>query len=387
MSGFKFGILSSIARLIGDFFYLDIDKKDYLQSIQPPLLIISNHVSNFDPVFINLAFPELIRFVASDSIFRSFLHRKIFSFLDIIPITKGIPDAGTLRGIFDAKKNRRFSAIFAEGQASWDGVNLPLASGTLRLIMGLKLPILVLNIAGAFLAAGRWRKQSERGEVTIMPSGYIDSKELAAYDEKTLGEKLEGLLAHDEWDWQKRNKKLLRGKRAEYMERSLYLCPVCFSDSSLFSIGHDLVCKKCGMKVFINPYGFFESSQIDFKTMRDWNIWQKTFLIEFLRERYKENKSLLSPENCTVSYGPIRHVSAFTYKAVLSLKNDALVMTSSESSQFFMLKNIRGLNIQKNERMEFIHNNTLYRISFWNKRVSALKWVDAISTLSNRSFL
>lgn len=382
MRDYKFYFLGKIAALIGKYFNLKTEGFDSSELPEPPYIVISNHVSNLDPVFVNLAFDKLISFVASDSIFRSSLNRFVFSFLNIIPITKGIPDAGTLRGLFAAKKQKRIVAVFAEGQATWDGVSLPISSGTIRMLLGLKLPIVVVNICGAFVAAGRWRSKARRGNVVIKKRAIIDSAEILNTTEEKLQEKLKALLHHDEWKWQNKNKIPIRGPRAEYIERVFYLCPVCHRDKTIFSHIHRLTCKSCGFTAYIDAYGFISSRDNDFKTMHDWTMWQREYLKDFIRTKINSGVgSLLTAEECFMDKGPIRRIPANKQAGMLELKPHSLCFKNKKEGICFEIKKIRGLNVQKNEKLEFIFNNSLYKIRFKDKRSSALKWYDAISIL------
>ena len=101
-------------------FNLTSKKCDY----DGPCLIVSNHVTNWDPILVGLSFPNKpTYFVASEHIFRwGFLSKVICWLLDPIPRLKGTTAADTVLTVMRRLRKGANVCIFAEGNRSWDGV-------------------------------------------------------------------------------------------------------------------------------------------------------------------------------------------------------------------------------------------------------------------------
>ena len=69
-----------------------------------PTLIISNHVTNFDPILVALSFPgRRFHFVASEHLFRMGFVSKLLTYLfDPIPRRKGVSGGDTAMAILRA---------------------------------------------------------------------------------------------------------------------------------------------------------------------------------------------------------------------------------------------------------------------------------------------
>ena len=55
-----FPVLKTLGRGIGWFFHLSGEGLENLSALDPPFLILANHASNLDPVFVNLFAPSLM---------------------------------------------------------------------------------------------------------------------------------------------------------------------------------------------------------------------------------------------------------------------------------------------------------------------------------------
>lgn len=373
-----FPVLKTLGRGIGWFFHLSGEGLENLSALDPPFLILANHASNLDPVFVNLFAPSLIRFVASDSLIRTPLSHMLFALMDIIPITKQVADTGTLRGIFQARRDRRIISLFPEGHATWDGTTLPLTPGTARLVQALRVPVITATIRGAFLAAGRWRRRAVRGPVSVRFHTPLPPDHLTPLPPPAVEDLLASRLAHDEWEAQKQEPLPLLGPRAEYLERTLFLCPSCLSHGTLRSSLHTLSCTVCGLAIQVDPFGFL-LGPIPFTTMKEWNTWQRGTYPSLLSSLPEHSPILSAPASLLT--GPLRTRPHLLASGTLSLHRTHLRLTTPSGNHALPLDRIRGLNIQKHERLEFLLGPTLHRIAFHDPRTSAYLWYFSLHLL------
>jgi hypothetical protein len=106
----------------------------------------------------------------------------------------------------------------------------------------LKLPIALLRIEGGYGAQPRWSDGIRRGRMQSYVSQVIEPEEVDSLSKEALMEKIRQGLFVDEGVADGRFRS---GKRAEFIERALYVCPHC-GLSELESQGNTFRCKKCG---------------------------------------------------------------------------------------------------------------------------------------------
>lgn len=89
-------------------------------AIQPPYLILANHVNNLDPFWLGYFSKDPIHFVVSDEQYRNPVKRFFLrNLLGGIPKTKFISDMDTIKGILRLVKSGHAIGIFPEGMRTW----------------------------------------------------------------------------------------------------------------------------------------------------------------------------------------------------------------------------------------------------------------------------
>jgi len=87
-----------------------------------PIILASNHASNLDPLFIGVAAPRFIHYLAKKELFSNpvfeFVLRKICGAL---PVDRDQMDRTTLREVFALLERRETLLVFPEGTRTHDG--------------------------------------------------------------------------------------------------------------------------------------------------------------------------------------------------------------------------------------------------------------------------
>jgi 1-acyl-sn-glycerol-3-phosphate acyltransferase len=87
-----------------------------------PIILASNHASNLDPLFIGVAAPRFIHYLAKKELFSNpvfeFVLRKICGAL---PVDRDQMDRTTLREVFALLQRREMLLVFPEGTRTHDG--------------------------------------------------------------------------------------------------------------------------------------------------------------------------------------------------------------------------------------------------------------------------
>ena len=261
---------------------------------EAPYLLVSNHVTNFDPFLVGLASLEQpISFVASEHIFRlGFVSKLLKKLVDPIPRSKAASGAGTVKSCLRRLRAGEAVGLFAEGDCTWDGVSAPVFPATGKLAKAAGVPLVTFRIEGGHLTSPRWAKTKRKGFMYGAPVRVYSPEELKSMTPEEVTEAISRDIFEDAWEKQRNTPVRFSGKRlAEGLERAFFVCPECGALSSLSAKGDIIRCSACGLEARLNEYGFLENCR--FKTTREWDEWQKEALEKMLETG--EAKDLSKP--------------------------------------------------------------------------------------------
>jgi 1-acyl-sn-glycerol-3-phosphate acyltransferase len=86
-----------------------------------PVIICSNHISNFDPPVVGITSSRDISFMAKEELFENTFTNKLLSGLNAFPIRRGAADRTALRNGLKVLKNGNTLGLFPEGTRSKTG--------------------------------------------------------------------------------------------------------------------------------------------------------------------------------------------------------------------------------------------------------------------------
>ncbi len=245
-----------------------------------PLLVVANHVTSWDPLLIALALNrKQAYFVASEHIARTGLAARILKW-GAAPILrpKGAAAMETVRQCVKHLRAGHSVCLFAEGEASWDGRNVPVVSGTGTLARLTDATLVTYRLEGAYLSLPRWGRGLRRGRVTGSVAGIYSASELKGMSSEEVNALLDRDIRVNAWERQDKDPVSYRSPHpAEYLERLLYLCPGCHGISTLHSHGSMLDCS-CGLRLRFTDTGMLSPAS-PFRTLAEWEDWQKEELL------------------------------------------------------------------------------------------------------------
>ncbi len=247
-----------------------------------PCLIVANHVTNWDPLLLALSFPDTpIRFVASEHIFRhGWISRFLEKLLAPIPRRKGASGTDTVRMCLRALKEGETVCLFAEGDATWDGVSRPVFPATGKLARMAGVPLILYRLEGGYLSLPRWSKKRRLGQMRGSVVSEYSPEELKRKKGDEITDLINLNLHEDAWERQRREHIRFRAEnRAEGIERGFFLCPKCEKIGTVHGIGNRIVCP-CGLDLFYTEEGFLTPGE-PFETLAEWDSWQQEKLLGF----------------------------------------------------------------------------------------------------------
>lgn len=260
-------------------------------------IVLSNHVTDFDPLFVGLSFPKQMYFVASEHIAR---WKNAFKFIrfgfDPIMRYKGSVASSTVMEILRRVRAGNRVCIFAEGARSWDGLTNPILPSTGKMVKSARCALVTYKITGGYFASPMWsegngtRRGSVRGDIVNV----YTAEQLAAMSVDEINEVIRRDLHEDAYARQLASPKKYKGKNlAVRMENLLFICPECGAVDSITSVGSTVSCTACSHSFSYDEYGMLSGSR--FKTVLELSNWQKekiTKLIEDGKEFSVPNATL-----------------------------------------------------------------------------------------------
>ncbi len=380
-------ILRTLTRwLLVSVFNVKTDNLEMVHRQRGSFLVVGNHSAVIDPFLVGCFMNRPVHFVAADSQFRSRLVSFVFGLVGVIPKTKVMADLDTVKKIVAVKQTGGVIGLFPEGQSGWDGHSLPIIKATDKLVKSLKVPVIAAQIRGAYFSWPRWARGIRRGEITIHFKKILEPASLRSMTADQVGDVLKEALSLDAFEHQRTVKVTYRGaRRAEYLERALFICPECRQVDSLRSAGQRLSCKQCGYTVRMNDSGFFESlnGHIQFETIREWNLWQIEEYHRYI-DRTSDSQVIITEDLVLIQEGYKTQPLTSLGTGPMMLFRDRIVARPGSVELDFPVRSVEGINVQNNEHLEFYVADTLYRVSSVNPRGNTYKWDLAVRYLQGQ---
>ena len=276
-----------------------------------PCLVLCNHQSFWDPVFVSTVYDRPIHFMATDNIFTDGLVSKLLKyFLAPIPKKKQVVDLKAIKMTMQIAKANGVVGIFPEGSCSYDGNGTSVVPGVAQLARKIKADIALCNLEGAYGTIPRWGNKKRKGIIRCFNRKYITYEESASMTEAELSSEIsESLVVKaPPYDVKYRSE-----KRAEYLERCVYICPSCGRKNTLVSSGNIIRCSTCGLESeYREDCTIRFNRDLGITTLAEWLALQKKQAEELFRndpdeclfeDRVAKIASYKSSEDDRIRYG------------------------------------------------------------------------------------
>lgn len=283
-------------------------------------IVLSNHVTDYDPLLVAASFPKQMYFVASEHVARwGFLSTLLLFFLAPILRYKGSVASSTVKDIFKKIKGGSNVCMFAEGVRTWDGVTYPVLPSTGKMIKRCNCALITYKLVGGYFSSPMWSEGGTRkGYFHGAPVNIYTKEQLAELSVDEINEIIKQDLYEDAYTRQLENPKKYTGKQLAYrMENLLFICPECRKIDSFRSEKDTVTCKHCNLTFTYDEYGMLHG--LPFKTVRDLSNWQREQVQNAISSDItytSESGILLSIKN---------HEESKIDEGKISLSKDALV--------------------------------------------------------------
>lgn len=333
-------------------FNLTSEKCDY----DAPCLIVSNHVTNWDPVLVGLSFPNRpTYFVASEHLFRMGIKTKLLNrYFEPIPRSKGSSAVDTVLKCLRHFKAGDSVCIFAEGDSTWNGVTQDIVPSTANLAKSSRVALVTYRFEGGHLANPRWGKGIRTGKMRGGVVNIYTPEQLKAMSVEEIHAAIDRDIYENAWERQEKENVAFKGKnRAVRMESALFLCPECKKIGTLKGDGDYIKCS-CGFKREYTEYGVFEPS-VPFKNIYEWDIWQRECLES---GDFNRDDTLFTDSKITLSKIHEGHKSEKLTNGILTGSEDSL----SIGEYVFFYKDISSMSIIQTSILVFTHKDGYFEL-------------------------
>ena len=262
------------------------------KNLPPQYIVLANHTTDFDPIFMASSFKKHMYFVASEHITHwGFLSKIIMELAAPIVRYKGSVAASTVMDVLRKIKKGANICIFAEGDRSWDGVSGPILDSTSKLIQSSGCGLVTYRLIGGYFVSPRWSRHLRRGPIRGEVAGVYTKEQLAKMSIVEIQSLIVNDLYEDAYQTQSITPKKYHGRAlAEGLENLFFICPECSSHDTLYSKKHHFMCSKCGHSMQYNQFGMLQGGR--FETIIQFSNWQK----EQVRINIRDNITYHIPE-------------------------------------------------------------------------------------------
>ena len=346
-----------------------------------PAIILSNHLTTYDPINLCLSFKETLYTVTTDDVFNKRLAGWFLkTYLNPIPKSKSVSDLKCVKTILKVLKEGYKVALFPEGNRSYTGKLCYVNDSIAKLCKIAKCPIIIYNMEGGYAVDPRWGRAHRKGEVHCTLRTIISKEDVLNYSQEELYNKIVENLTVSPYKYEigLKNKRI-----SEYIERAIYYCPNCDSFETINSHIDRVYCLKCGYELRYKHNMTFDliKGEKNVKTVEEWyNIQSKK--MESFDPKAIDGK--IFEDYGVTLYSVVR----FRRKKPI-IKNGHLVMTNKEiyiegqhKKTIIPIDTIReGCVVMKN-KANFYVEDYLYQFK-GRVRFSALKYVELYHHIRN----
>lgn len=240
-------------------------------------VILSNHQTAWDQFFISEAFSQPVYYLCSEDVLSNgFISSVIKWGIAPIPIKKFTTDIQAVKNCFKVTGEGGTLAIFPEGNRTYSGTTEYVSPAIVKMLKKLKLPIAFFRIEGGYGVQPRWSDVTRKGKMRAYVSKVMEYEAYKDFTDEELFSVIKKELYVDE---SHSEDTFLHKRRAEYLERAIYVCPDC-GISEFESKGAIVTCKKCKKRIEYTETKQLKGVNFDFKftSVKEWYDYQNDYI-------------------------------------------------------------------------------------------------------------
>ena len=334
-----------------------------------PCIVLSNHQATMDPFFISKAFPFQLYFYASDDLFNLKVSPLIRYLAAPIPKSKSVADLKAVMISLRVLREGGAIGITPEGNRTLSGRQWEMGDSVAKLVKTAKVPLVLFNLCGGYGTDPRWGVKIRRGTKFVgRVRRILTPEEYAGMSDEELFGIIKNELDVDDTLSGERYKSR---RRAEYIERALYMCPVCGSIGTIHSHGTGFCCTSCKTKAEYTEDLKISPPVGGYSRIYEWYEWERQEIVRrilvgekisdgdiLFRESVKLQKKIKLPGN------------------TVTLDKDSLMISGGGTETRYPLAEIDAITAVGKKKFNFYYKGKILQVK-GGKRFCAIKYVHA----------
>lgn len=334
-----------------------------------PCIVLSNHQATTDPFFISKAFPFQLYFYASDDLFNLKVSPLIRYLAAPIPKSKSVADLKAVMISLRVLREGGAIGITPEGNRTLSGRLWEMGDSVAKLVKTAKVPLVLFNLCGGYGTDPRWGVKIRRGTKFVgRVRRILTPEEYAGMSDEELFGIIKNELDVDDTLSGERYKSR---RRAEYIERALYMCPVCGSIGTIHSHGTGFCCTSCKTEAEYTEDLKISPPVGGYSRIYEWYEWERQEIVRrilggekisdgdiLFRESVKLQKKIKLPGN------------------TVTLDKDSLMISGGGAETRYPLAEIDAITAVGKKKFNFYYKGKILQVK-GGKRFCAIKYVHA----------
>ena len=318
-------------------------------------IVISNHTTDYDMLFVGASFKRQMYFVGSEHIARwGIISKLLIHAFGPIMRHKGASALSTVMDIIKKTKKGNNVCLFAEGVRTWDGVTSHIEKSTADLIKRAGCGLVTYKITGGYFASPMWAGASvRRGPIYGAPVSILTKEQIKEMSSDEIYDLIVRDVFEDAYERQLSAPCEYKSKKlAEGLETMLFVCPECSARDSFETYNDTVKCKACSHTFTYDKFGMLNGTR--FKTLKEFYDYQnKTILndVETRTEYREENVSLSVVDE---------HTAEHVLHGALTISNGLIRCGDME----FAISDISDLAMHGQKALVFTRGREYYEIIF-----------------------
>jgi 1-acyl-sn-glycerol-3-phosphate acyltransferase len=356
-------------------------------------ILVANHVTLFDPIWIYDVLKRPVYFVATEELFRGRFLGGLLRWFGAFPKRKAALDLKTMKNVVQVLRRGGLVGLYPEGVRTWDGSNGPLIPTIARLIRRMKVPVYSCRLEGGYLSWPRWADHWRRTPVRMVFNQLYQKNSIPDSDQPILEDIAREIEIRD-YQLPIDNPRRHFTKLAAGLPKVLYRCPNCHTVEGLAAVrplsSNQIECRSCfstwrvDIRSRVTPVDELGRPTGESRTVAEWyrRIREqplnpiRTSLVQ-LDER--EKLYLVSRAHFLFRERRFPRLRLYAFGRALLTDRRLLFKGKAGIRLSAPLAEIDSLSIEPGDKLHFMIQDTLYRIPF--RRESPLKWMDLLLRL------
>lgn len=253
-------------------------EKVNMEGLQPPYLLLSNHMYFIDfKICDSATYPHKVNNVINVDGY--YMKPWLLEWIGGVCTRKFTADLNLVRNIRTVLKRGDILCMYPEARYSPCGVTSCLPDSLGKLIKMNKVPVVTMIHHGNHLDSPFWAwRRKRKVPLRSVMKQILTVEQINTMTVDEINALVRREFEYDEYRYQKENGILITEPyRAEGLHKVLYQCPHCLTESKMDSKGTEIFCTECGKRWNLNEDGTLSAleGETEFSHVPDWFNWER----------------------------------------------------------------------------------------------------------------